>query len=169
MIPVENLFLAVKKALSNYPSLTFIVPGKPQAKGRPRSFAIKKAGKFAGVRNVTPEATRRYEAIVRDKAEGIMLDKDLKPLQGRAAIYVRAYWEWPKSKFKKSDPRPSELFMASIDGDNNLKAVSDALNSICYLDDKQLVTACVEKWRAKQGEAPRVEVTIWSLDNEWSV
>lgn len=154
----------------SYPAIKFIVPGKPIAKGRPRLRVFKTAeGKFKGASTYTPEKTVRFESIVRDKAEAVMEKYGLKPLQGLVKVHIKAYWEWPKSKFKKKDPLPEAYFTSKPDGDNILKSCCDAINSICYLDDQQIVIATVEKWRAKQGDPARSEIIIWSLDNEWQI
>lgn len=148
--------------------ITFTIYGEPIAKGRPRSFSIKKNGKFVGVRNVTPERTRRYESIVRDEGQKVMLENNLAVLTGLVKLHIKGFWQWPKSKFRKTKPREEELYPSRVDADNLLKSVSDAFNSLFYLDDKQVVIATSEKWRAKQGDPARVEVTIESLDKEWS-
>jgi len=41
------------------------------------------------------------------------------------------------------------------DGDNILKAVADALNGVCYKDDKCLIKMSIEKFYS---DVPRIEV-----------
>ena len=51
-----------------------------------------------------------------------------------------------------------------IDLDNIVKVVMDALNSICYVDDKQVVEIIAHKYWTM--ETPRVEIKMESLINE---
>lgn len=46
------------------------------------------------------------------------------------------------------------------DLDNIMKCVTDALNEIAYQDDKQIVSASIEKYYS---EEPRVEVAIMEI------
>jgi len=152
------------------PTLHFTVPGKVIPKGRPRVVRFKnKAGAVAGMRSFTPERTVRYESIVREEARAAMEKHGLVPLQGLVAVRIIAYWEWPTSKFRKTKPREAELAPTAQDFDNVAKSLCDSMNSICYLDDKQVVIGMVEKWRCAQGEPARAEVYITSLDNEWNL
>lgn len=47
------------------------------------------------------------------------------------------------------------LSVYTPDGDNILKAVADALNSVCYKDDKCLIKMSIEKFYS---DVPRIEV-----------
>jgi len=149
--------------------LKFTVLGKPIAKGRPRSYAIggKKGKPFKGIRNVTPERTVRYESIVRQEGREAMEKAGINPLQGRAAVLIKAFWAWPKGMFRKGSPRPEDLHPAREDWDNVGKSLCDSLNAIAYLDDKQIVISGLGKFRAAQGEPDCAEIWIASLDNEW--
>ena len=85
----------------------------------------------------------------------------LTPLDCPLKMTVIAYWPIPKNgkskawrlKAAKGDmPRPS-----SPDWDNVGKAVSDALNNIAYVDDRQIVECTVRKLYS---ERPRVDVWL---------
>jgi Holliday junction resolvase RusA-like endonuclease len=174
MINISKYLSSVETYLKDghYPEeglLKFTVPGKPIAKGRPRSYAIGgKGGKpFKGIRNVTPKRTVRYESIVRQEARDAMEKAGLKPLQERAIVLIKAFWAWPKSMFRKTNPRTEALHPAREDWDNVGKSLCDSVNAICYLDDKQIVISGLGKFRAAQGEPDRAEFWIASLDNEW--
>ena len=95
------------------PVVSFVVPGDPKPKGRPR---------FAKGRAYTPEATRSAEQRV-------------------LAAFNLAYPEWtPLAPAVRL--RADVLFYRStrrrVDSDNLLKLVTDALNGRLFVDDEQL-------------------------------
>lgn len=131
-------------------SKTIVIQGKPQGKGRPRF-----------TRNghcYTPENTRRYEEQIRaawmEQADGWTVR------EGPVGIIVMAYFPVPVSANKT---RRTEMLTGRIlptvkaDADNILKAVLDALNGYAWNDDKQIVSASVQKL---YGADPRVEVVL---------
>lgn len=156
--------------------LTFVIPGEPQGKARPR---FSRAGK--GVKTYTPTATQKYEALVRYCAVSARQKEKVKPISADMSISIKAYFKIPTSYSKKRKynclegiERPSK----KPDSDNIAKIVLDGLNPkmkrskvlhkmVClqqglYLDDKQVVSLKVEKWYA---EEPRVVVTaLWDAD-----
>lgn len=156
--------------------LTFVVPGEPQGKDRPR-FA--RRGK--SISTYTPKETHSYERLVRYCAVSAMREKRIRPITVSVSLTIKAYFKIPNSYTKKrredclnGDERPSK----KPDSDNIAKIVLDGLNPkmkrskvlhkmVClqqglYLDDKQVVSLSVEKWYA---EEPRVVVTaLWDAD-----
>lgn len=152
-------------------SLIFIIPGKPESKGRPRFTR-----KNGYVRTYTPDKTHDYESLVRYYALKARQDSQItEPIAENMAISIKAYFGVPKSFSKKrrelcikGEERPAK----KPDSDNIAKIILDGLNpkmklnkalhkSICvqeglYCDDKQVVSLKVEKWYAKE---PRVEIT----------
>ena len=75
-------------------------------------------------------------------------------------LFVKAYYKIPKSASKKKrmamlseEIRPTK----KPDGDNILKAVADALNGVCYKDDKSIVKMSIEKFYS---DVPRIEVIV---------
>lgn len=156
--------------------LTFVVPGDPQSKARPR---FTRRGNF--VSTYTPKDTQSYEALVRYCAAKARKQKGLKPISAEIGLGIKAYFGIPKSYSKKrkerclkGDERPSK----KPDSDNIAKIILDGLNpkmklnhalhkAECvqdglYRDDKQVVSLNVEKWYA---EEPRVVITaVWQDD-----
>lgn len=153
--------------------LTFIVPGEPQGKARPR---FSRTGK--GVRTYTPTTTQKYEALVRYCAVSARQKEKVNPILTDMSISIKAYFKVPASYSKRRRhnclagvERPSK----KPDSDNIAKIVLDGLNPkmkksktlhkmVClqhglYQDDKQVVSLKVEKWYA---ENPRVVITaVW--------
>jgi Holliday junction resolvase RusA-like endonuclease len=91
---------------------------------------------------------RAYLAGV-DRALGRLVDAAEAglPLEGPVAIRLRFY---------RADHRRA-------DADNCEKAIADALNGICWLDDSQIVEC--HRYMAVDRGRPRVEVEIWKLED----
>lgn len=108
--------------------LVFIVPGRPQGKGRPR---------FAHGHVYTPQATHEYECLIAACARKA-LRKTAYRREGPKAITVRVRFAIPRSwpKWKKAEALSGErLPEVKPDADNIEKVVADALNGIAYGDD----------------------------------
>ena len=97
-------------------SWTFAVPGSPVPKGRPR---LGKAGVY------TPKRTKAYELKVAQCA--LAAGTRCAPAGRRVSLEIEAYLK-----------READL-------DNLVKSVSDALNGIAYLDDRQVTQLVARK------------------------
>lgn len=132
--------------------ISFTVWGDPQGKERPR---FTKDG-----RAYTPAKTRTYEAEVvssfRRDCPGFEPWEKGVPLRVR----IKAVYAMPQSASHAAKTRMlagQKLPTKKPDCDNCIKAITDALNAICYHDDSQIVDVkCVKEF----GEEPRVEVSI---------
>lgn len=129
--------------------LSFIVPGEPKGKGRPRVLR-------SGI-TYTPAGTAAYENYVRicfqDQCGAVHLE-------GALMADVHVYMSIPKSTSKKKrammlagELRPEK----KPDNDNIEKIIFDSLNKIAYHDDASIVDNRTRKWYS---EDPRVEVTL---------
>ena len=121
--------------------ITFTIPGPPHGKGRPR-FA--RRGNF--VATYTDSKTASYEDQIRFYALQAMGSS--KPLETalEAVIYIRL--PVPKSYPKKRVAAclsGSEWPCKKPDWDNVAKSVCDAMNSIIFVDDSQIVECHVRK------------------------
>lgn len=133
----------------------FIIPGKVQAKQRPRFNT------YSG-RTYTPKETIAYENWVKTCYLENYKNKEImeKPL----IVTIRAFFEIPKStsnKRKKQMLNDEILPTLKPDTDNIAKSVLDSLNGIAYKDDKQVVELIVYKF---YDEKPYVNVTIEEID-----
>jgi Holliday junction resolvase RusA-like endonuclease len=114
---------------------TFSVEGTPVAKGRPK-FA--RRGNF--VSTYSPQKTVQYEAKVREAGKAAMGSQE--PLETPLSLYLYIRVPIPASTTKKV---LQEIHAGRVkpikrpDCDNVLKAVSDALNGVCYKDDSQII------------------------------
>jgi Holliday junction resolvase RusA-like endonuclease len=113
--------------------ITIVIPGKPFAKQRPRM----------GMHGVyTPAATVSFERTVGQ----IAMQHFPKPLTGPVRLTVAATFcppvSWTKRKVSEHLHRPHQQ---KPDLDNLLKAISDGLNRIAFVDDAQIVEIVARK------------------------
>jgi len=133
-------------------TITFTVYGEPVAQGRPR-FSTQ--GGFA--RAYDPKKSKDFKQYVKLAAS------DHRPqslLDGPLALEVKVFKSSLKSfsQKKKKAAEVGELRpLTKPDVDNFVKGIKDALKSIIWKDDSQVVDLHVSKWYS---ENPRVEVTV---------
>jgi Holliday junction resolvase RusA-like endonuclease len=136
----------------------FTIPGKVQAKQRPRFN-----GKFAYTQRETVAYENWVKTCYLEKYKGQkLLEKPLK-------VKIIAYYDIPKSTSKKKQKMmlDNEIFPTiKPDADNIAKSILDSLNGIAYLDDKQVVKLIVEKYYSKSAN---VTVMIEELEVENNV
>lgn len=132
--------------------LEFTVLGQPVAKGRPR---VTKWGSY------TPEKTVNYENLV--KYSYIEKYKDENATDAALGVEITFYFQIPKSTSKKNkelmlkgEIRPTK----KPDIDNCIKSITDALNTIAYKDDSQIIDVVAHKYYS---DDPRTEVIIKEL------
>lgn len=136
--------------------ITISLAGVPQGKGRARAF---RRGNHIG--HYTPEKTRSYEGMVRTAAMAEMVGR--LPIEGPVEFVMRAVFPVPTSW---SGRKRHQAIVGEIkptkkpDLDNIAKAWNDALNSVVYADDAQIVRMQLEK---RYGQASMVVVTVRPL------
>ena len=133
------------------PRLSFHILGCPVGKGRPRVTASR------GV--YTPKRTVAYERSVRLFAADALAQAGLTPFTGFVGAHFRFVFEHPKSWSEKRK-RETRWCVGRTDVDNLVKAVADAMNGICYADDRQIVTLAASK---EYGNAPGIFVQLWEI------
>ena len=129
--------------------IEFTVYGEPKGKGRPR---------FGNGRTYTPKTTVEYQNDVL----GAYLDKyQPKHIKNEIWVQIRAYMGIPQNASKK---RRAEMLGKGVikkpDVDNIAKIILDALNGVCWEDDKQVTRIMVTK---RYAEVPRVEIVIGEI------
>ena len=128
----------------------FIVPGKPQGKGRPR---VTVRGGYGHA--YTPKRTREYEEAVRQEfflAGGILLE-------GPVRATVIAFYPIPKHAHgdKRADMEAGKILPErKPDLDNIVKTILDALNGTAFRDDSSVV----EIWSWKRYTASEGYVKV---------
>lgn len=130
--------------------ISLTIPGEPVAKARPR---VTRSGIA-----YTPAKTKNYETLVQELF--IINYPKQALLDGQLEVKLDAYFTIPKSTSQKrkllmakGEIRPTKR----PDLDNVAKSVLDALNSLAYGDDSQIVSLNVNKYYS---DKPRVEVEI---------
>ena len=119
-------------------SIEFKIPGKIQGKQRAR---VTKWGAY------TPKNTVVYENLIKT----IFIDKygySLSTFDRAVKIVVKAFFKIPSNlSSKKADKLLNQYCLKTPDADNILKSVSDGLNGVAYVDDKQICEmTCVKRW-----------------------
>jgi len=129
--------------------ISFVIPGEPQAKQRPRwsSHGI-----------YTPKETVNYEMYIKEIF--VISYPDFTLLEGPLKIHITAWLLIPKSTSKKKAKLMIERIIRPTkkpDWENVAKSVCDALEKLAYKNDSQIVTAIFHKFYSVQ---PRLEVEI---------
>ncbi|WP_446897458.1 RusA family crossover junction endodeoxyribonuclease [Clostridium sp. LBM24168] len=135
--------------------IELIVPGEPMGKQRPKFNRWTKSAH-------TPEKTLNYETYVKE----LYVTNKLPMLEGYIRVDITAFYRIPKSTSNKKRQQMlnNELLPdKKPDLDNVAKIICDALNSIAYLDDKQIVSLTVNKFYSEQ---PQVVVKLNQIDKE---
>ena len=138
--------------------IKFTVPGEPVGKARPRARIVKTKAGGEFVSMYTPKKTQSEEGAIRHFANLAMAGKP--PMAGPLELHVCAYVpvsaSWPKKR--QADSLAGRAFPVSKpDADNYGKLVMDAMNSIVYVDDAQVVSATFHK---RFSDRPRIVVVV---------
>lgn len=116
--------------------LELTIPGDPVPKSRPR------AAKNGHV--YTPRKTQEAEEAIR----ALVREKMAEPYDGPVGLILRFYCATRRR----------------TDGDNLQKLVQDALNKTAITDDSLIEEWCGAVFRRAEGQTPRTEVVLYSLD-----
>jgi Holliday junction resolvase RusA-like endonuclease len=135
--------------------------GEPIGKGRPRFRVVAPKAGRSFVNAYTPAKTRAYERALALTAKVAMRGRP--PILGPLAITVTAFMGVPTSwsNRKRDAALAGTVRPGRPDWDNIAKAAADALNSIVFADDSQIVEAKVSKL---YDERPRLRVEICQLE-----
>lgn len=129
-------------------SITFIVPGTPVAKARPRTTITVTGRVKVYTHSKTADAEANILACYR--ALNIQAFPQTTPL----VLWATFFFVQPKRGARSAYP------LGRPDLDNLLKTILDALNSWAFQDDALIVSIMAEKRWASVGEGARTEITI---------
>lgn len=138
--------------------IQFTVYGEPVAQGRPR-FSTQ-GGFTKAYDPVKSKDFKKYVKLVASEHRPVQL------LEGPLKLEVKIYKSTLKSFSKKKKQQAEEGILRPTtkpDVDNFAKGVKDALDSVIWKDDSQVVELVISKWYS---ETPRIEVTIIPLEVE---
>ena len=145
-------------------AITFMVPGQPQGKGRPR---IGKIGAHA--RMFTPAKTVAYEGLIAHAAMAALAGRPLLegPVFVQMAIQCQVPASWSQKKQRMAlagEIRPT----TKPDIDNVVKAVFDGCNAVLWRDDVQVVSLTVRKGYSENPcvrvEARQIETAVKQME-----
>lgn len=134
---------------------TVILPGEMKSKKRHRT--LKTGRSYNPYENVLAENWVRL--CVKDSL-GDNVNPTSKPVRLHLEIVLPIRESWPR-KDQAAALSGKKRPLVKPDWDNTGKLVSDALNGIVWVDDKQIVEGSVSKW---YGLEPCVTLTIEILD-----
>jgi Holliday junction resolvase RusA-like endonuclease len=123
----------------------FKIPGKVQAKQRPR---FSKSGIV-----YTPKETRVYEDFVRVCYSDYANQYQWEPYDGQLRAEIEVFIQVPKSdsKLNKQAKIIGEIRPTiKPDCDNLAKSILDSLNGWAYQDDKQIIELEVKKFYSEE-------------------
>jgi len=138
--------------------IMFEVPGKPGFKGRPRPYHQQG---HTGLKNT--DQTVRTENLIRAIFQ--LKFRDFTPIAGPVKLSFRAFFPIPQKTPKK---KRAAMLAGDVphtkapDASNILKAIEDALNTVAYLDDRQ-ISDYGESCK-RYSDRPRLEIEIEELE-----
>lgn len=114
----------------------------------------------------TPERTVTFEGRLAYAAQNVMAGRP--PLEGALAMVVEMYFPIPQSRPKRwKEAALAGRIRPTVkpDWDNGGK-LTDALNLIVWVDDKQIVDSHVLQFYSRN---PRTVVKVWPLEEQEGV
>jgi Holliday junction resolvase RusA-like endonuclease len=136
--------------------------GVPQGKGRLRHRIVRsRANPMGYASGYTPGKTRRYEEQLAAQAAYAMGNRS--PIAGPVHVQVCAYVPVPKgwSKRKRTLALAGEIRPTVKPDWDNYAKVCDALNSVVWIDDKQVIDGLVQKFYS---ERPRLRIVVTEIE-----
>jgi len=145
------------------------IPGEPHAQARRVVTALMREGKpvMKDGRPVLvqydPKGSKNWKATAQHH---LRLARGAEPpLVGPVWLVIVAYFTCPLSQHRVTVPRPQRWHTKRPDLDNVVKAVKDAAKGVLWLDDSQVAVLEAVKLVCRQGDAPRVAVTLRALSD----
>lgn len=144
-------------------AFAFAVAGDPQPQPRPTA---KRVGRYVRMIS-TPSQSKcaPFKEAVTFEAKKALFDLGIAPFAGPIFVELDCVWERTEKdkKSKKLDPQKRLWKGVGADADNVAKAVLDACNGICWLDDSQICGLIVRKYYGRLDEGAHVRISVRSL------
>lgn len=118
--------------------IEILVEGEPIPAARPR---------FSGGRVYQPKRNSDYRQRIQTAARSVMNGQE--PLKGEICAQVKLFRKY----------KPTAKIFGDVD--NFLKNIFDAMNSVVYVDDRQIVRCVVEKHLDKVNPRAEIQVEEW--------
>ena len=138
-------------------AISFSLAGEPNGKGRARFRRVRPKGKPEFVSTYTPEKTRNYSAALRMAAQEAMNGRA--PFYGPVKVVVIACFGIPASFPKKRRQMAEEgrIYPTKKPDIDNICKHFDALNTVVWTDDKNIVSCTVIK---RYSEIPELQIVV---------
>jgi Holliday junction resolvase RusA-like endonuclease len=145
--------------------IKFTVLGAPVAQPRTKAQGFIKNGRvlahvYEPGRKDSP--ARQWKSDIKTAALPFINGSAL--WQGAVSLHVKLFFPRPGTLCRKKDPEGAVPMSKGKDWDNCGKAVSDALNGVVYVDDRQICSAFVEKYYHEKTGRPRAEIELRELE-----
>jgi Holliday junction resolvase RusA-like endonuclease len=132
-------------------TIEFTIPGE--------AIPWARAGGGKSVVRFTPAKQRNWMGVLRMYCQRAMQGRG--PLTGPVELSILAVYAWPKSWSQAKRTKPGAQWKTSRpDMGNVTKIIEDALNTVAWMDDSQVVSP--HGWKV-YGDIPRVTVKIVPL------
>jgi Holliday junction resolvase RusA-like endonuclease len=140
------------------PSISFIVHGKAVPKGSMRAF-MPKGHKFPVLTSTSGKNLKNWEQSIRGELQAAMnlTHPDITKALFDAPIAVGIRFHMPRPKSKKKAKYPT----SRPDIDKLARSAVDALSTIVFRDDAQVVALQVRKVYAESGAKAEITVESW--------
>jgi len=139
--------------------IEFTINLAPQPKARPRVAVVKGHALV-----YTPKKTRVFEAEV----AAIAQQHFPQPLKGPVILNILFLLPRPKTLMRRKDPEDEIPHITRPDLDNLTKSITDGLNGVAYIDDRQIWRLNTSKlYHSKTGH-PQIRIKIWGIEEEES-
>lgn len=136
--------------------ISFFVPGIPKPQGSKRAYVNRHTGKASLVESAgQPLADWRGDV----KRFAVDAQADIPPLEGPVEVSLGFYLNRPKSHPKTRETWP----VSRPDVDKLARAVIDAMSSVCFHDDSQIVHLTAFKEWATDGTPAGCRVNVWKV------
>ena len=130
----------------------------------PRPAERPRFSKFGGAYN--SKAYSSYKKQLTERLKAKITEGQINPALDYAGISVQFFLPVPKSWTKKAKAAAyGQPHRSKPDADNYLKAAADAMTEAgVFRDDGQVAQMSARKWYVGEGQPPRIEVQMLTLD-----
>ena len=150
-------------------TIAFTVPGRPIPKGSTRSFNHFRTGSII-TRQQNADALYPWEKRVAHEARAALAPLAIPwALNGAYLCDVDFFFSRPKSHYRRSGslkPGAPRWHTTRPDEDKITRAIRDALTSILWTDDSQVVGGTGHKWYVEAGGSEGVGIEVSALAME---
>lgn len=140
--------------------IRFTLSGEAVPKERARARIVTPKGRKPFIQHYTPAETVKFEKRVKAlAAKHWHGEPSLRPIELQITVHTEIPDSWPAWK-REAASKQQIVPTAKPDLDNVVKAISDALNGVCYRDDAQIFSIDPLRIYAEAGCTGYIEVCV---------